>query len=227
MRKTFFFFSFLILAAVATAQTLNGIRINAADRPILVFFDGNQMSYPTTTYFITNLPPGHYMLEVYATRFSRTGERIWRGERLFAERVHYTGRGVKDIFIDSDFVNENPGTGRYPDDERFPPQHGTPYARVIPTELFNDFLDRFKKEPFESGKMVLLDMILPGNYFTCDQCRAVASVFAFDSEREKIIKKIYPRVVDRERSFTLINLFNSSYKKDIGDFMKDTPLINE
>ena len=37
------------------------------DTPILVYFGGKQMCYPTTTCFVANLKPGNYTIEVYAS----------------------------------------------------------------------------------------------------------------------------------------------------------------
>ena len=36
------------------------------------------MCYPTTTCFVANLKPGNYTIEVYASRPTRPGERVWK-----------------------------------------------------------------------------------------------------------------------------------------------------
>ena len=70
MRKIIISFCILFAALSLQAQSVNGIRIDGGNTPILVYLGGNQISLPTTTCFIANLNPGHYTVEVYATRFN-------------------------------------------------------------------------------------------------------------------------------------------------------------
>ena len=53
-----------VAALSLQAQSVNGIRIDGGNTPILVYLGGNQISLPTTTCFIANLNPGHYTVEV-------------------------------------------------------------------------------------------------------------------------------------------------------------------
>ena len=70
MRKIIISFCILFAALSLQAQSVNGIRIDGGNTPILVYLGGNQISLPTTTCFIANLNPGHYTVEVFATRFT-------------------------------------------------------------------------------------------------------------------------------------------------------------
>ena len=63
-------------------QHRNSLEKGRGYPPILVYLGGNQICLPTTTCFIANLNPGHYTVEVFATRFTRAGERVWKGEKL-------------------------------------------------------------------------------------------------------------------------------------------------
>lgn len=92
MRKIIISFCILFAALSLQAQSVNGIRIDGGNTPILVYLGGNQISLPTTTCFIANLNPGHYTVEVYATRFTRPGERVWKGEKLYKDYVYFDGR---------------------------------------------------------------------------------------------------------------------------------------
>ena len=76
MRRLIINLIFLLAAISLKAQPLNGIRINGGETPILVYFGGNQMCMPTTTCFVTNLKRGYYTVEVFSTRYTRTGERV-------------------------------------------------------------------------------------------------------------------------------------------------------
>ena len=90
MRKIIISFCILLAALSLKAQPVSGIRIDGGDTPILVYFGGRQMCYPTTTCFVANLKPGNYTIEVYASRPTRPGERVWKGERLYNDRVTLT-----------------------------------------------------------------------------------------------------------------------------------------
>mgnify|MGYP000767571727 FL=1 len=100
MRKIIISFCILLAALSLKAQPVSGIRIDGGDTPILVYFGGRQMCYPTTTCFVANLKPGNYTIEVYASRPTRPGERVWKGERLYNDRVYFNGNEVKDIIVE-------------------------------------------------------------------------------------------------------------------------------
>ena len=64
MRKIIISFCILLSALSLQAQSVSGIRIDGGNTPILVCF-------------VANLDRGYYTVEVYATRFTRPGERVW------------------------------------------------------------------------------------------------------------------------------------------------------
>lgn len=37
---------------------------------------------------------------MYATRSARPGERVWKGRRLYNERIYFDGNSVKEIYVD-------------------------------------------------------------------------------------------------------------------------------
>ena len=59
MRKIIISFCILFAALSLQAQSVNGIRIDGGNTPILVYLGGNQICLPTTTCFIAILNPGH------------------------------------------------------------------------------------------------------------------------------------------------------------------------
>ena len=86
MRKIIISFCILFAALSLQAQSVNGIRIDGGNTPILVYLGGNQISLPTTTCFIANLNPGHYTVEVYATRFTRHKSFLSNWQSCFEQR---------------------------------------------------------------------------------------------------------------------------------------------
>ena len=212
MRKIIISFCILLAALSLKAQSVSGIRIDGGDTPILVYFGGRQMCYPTTTCFVANLKPGNYTIEEYASRQTRPGERVWKGER----------NEVKDIIVEErgDIRPGRPGRpgtgqgGHRPDYDR--------YDRVMNDQLFKKFFDSVKNEPFEKDRMGLITTALANSDFTSEQCLQLVKFYTFDNERLKIMKMMYPNIVDKEAFFTVIGTLTfSSNKTKMNDFIKE------
>ena len=217
MRKIIISFCILFAALSLQAQSVNGIRIDGGNTPILVYLGGNQICLPTTTCFIANLNPGHYTVEVFATRFTRAGERVWKGEKLYKDLVYFDGRGVKEIWVvgRDNIRPERPGR---PDQGEHRPGYG--YNRVMNDQLFQTFYKEMKNEPFKDDRMKLLNAALAGSDFTSAQCLQLTKLYTFDDDRMEIMKIMYPRIVDKEAFFTVINTLTfSSSKEKMKDFM--------
>lgn len=217
MRKIIISFCILFAALSLKAQALSGIRIDGGNSPILVYFGGNQMCLPTTTCFVANLRQGYYTIEVYASRITRPGERVWKGQRLFNERVYFDGSGVKDIFVDDRDENRpgRPGTGGgRPSYDR--------YDRVMSDRLFQKFYEDVKNEPFEKDRISLINAALANSDFTSEQCLQIVKFYTFDKERMKIMKLMYPRIVDKQAFFLVINTLTfPSSKEEMNEFVRD------
>ena len=217
MRKIIISFCILFAALSLQAQSVNGIRIDGGNTPILVYLGGNQICLPTTTCFIANLNPGHYTVEVFATRFTRAGERVWKGEKLYKDLVYFAGRGVTEIWVDGrdNMRPERPGR---PEQGEHRPGYG--YNRVMNDQLFQTFYKEMKNEPFKDDRMKLLNAALAGSDFTSAQCLQLTKLYTFDDDRMEIMKIMYPRIVDKEAFFTVINTLTfSSSKEKMKDFI--------
>ena len=212
MRKIIISFCILFAALSLQAQSVNGIRIDGGNTPILVYLGGNQICLPTTTCFIANLNPGHYTVEVFATRFTRAGERVWKGEKLYKYLVYFDGRGVTEIWVDGR-DNMRPERPSRPEQGEHRPGYG--YNRVMNDQLFQTFYKEMKNEPFKDDRMKLLNAALAGSDFTSAQCLQLTKLYTFDDDRMEIMKIMYPRIVDKEAFFTVINTltFGSSMEK--------------
>ena len=217
MRKIIISFCILFAALSLQAQSVNGIRIDGGNTPILVYLGGNQICLPNTTCFIANLNPGHYTVEVFATRFTRAGERVWKGEKLYKDLVYFDGRGVTEIWVDGrdNMRPERPGR---PEQGEHRPGYG--YNRVMNDQLFQTFYKEMKNEPFKDDRMKLLNAALAGSDFTSAQCLQLTKLYTFDDDRMEIMKIMYPRIVDKEAFFTVINTLTfSSSKEKMKDFI--------
>ena len=217
MRKIIISFCILFAALSLQAQSVNGIRIDGGNTPILVYLGGDQICLPTTTCFIANLNPGHYTVEVFATRFTRAGERVWKGEKLYKDLVYFDGRGVTEIWVDGR-DNMRPERPSRPEQGEHRPGYG--YNRVMNDQLFQTFYKEMKNEPFKDDRMKLLNAALAGSDFTSAQCLQLTKLYTFDDDRMEIMKIMYPRIVDKEAFFTVINTLTfGSSKEKMKDFI--------
>lgn len=217
MRKIIISFCILFAALSLQAQSVNGIRIDGGNTPILVYLGGNQICLPTTTCFIANLNPGHYTVEVFATRFTRAGERVWKGEKLYKDLVYFDGRGVTEIWVDGR-DNMRPERPSRPEQGEHRPGYG--YNRVMNDQLFQTFYKEMKNEPFKDDRMKLLNAALAGSDFTSAQCLQLTKLYTFDDDRMEIMKIMYPQIVDKEAFFTVINTLTfGSSKEKMKDFI--------
>ena len=217
MRKIIISFCILFAALSLQAQSVNGIRIDGGNTPILVYLGGNQICLPTTTCFIPNLNPGHYTVEVFATRFTRAGERVWKGEKLYKDLVYFDGRGVTEIWVDGR-DNMRPERPSRPEQGEHRPGYG--YNRVMNDQLFQTFYKEMKNEPFKDDRMKLLNAALAGSDFTSAQCLQLTKLYTFDDDRMEIMKIMYPRIVEKEAFFTVINTLTfGSSKEKMKDFI--------
>lgn len=218
MRKIIISFCILLAALSMKAQSINGIRIDGGNTPILVYVGGNQMCLPTTSCFVANLRPGYYTVEVYATRSTRPGERVWKGKRLYKERIYFNGNGVKDILVDEypgEVRPERPGFGEHR-------PHVDLHARVMNEELFKSFLTKAKRAPFVDDRLKMIEAALVNSDFTSEQCLQLVKLAPFDDERVRIMKAMYPQIVDKEAFFLVVDALTfSSDKQRINEFVKN------
>lgn len=213
MRKIIITFCILLAALSLKAQTVKGIRIDGGNTPILVYVGGNQMCLPTTSCFVANLKPGYYSVEVYETRFGRPGERVWKGEKLYSQRVYYKG-GVQDVFVDDRGSNVRPERPRPGQEQGNHHPNNDIYVRVMDDQLFEEFLKSVKKEAFSDSRVKIIDTALTNTDFTVRQCMQLVKVFAFNNDKVEIMKKMYPQIVDKEAFFTVISTLTFSSDRD-------------
>lgn len=218
MRKMIISFCFLLAVLSLKAQSVNGIRIDGGNTPILVYLGGSQVSLPSTSCFVANLKAGYYTVEVYATRFARAGERLWKGQRLYNQRIYFNGNGVKDIRLDGRNHDSRPVR---PDQEEYRPNYNQ-YDRVMDGELFSTFLQKVKKEPFSDNRLKMIEAALVSSDFTSGQCAQLAKLYSFDDDRMKVMKMMYPRIVDKEAFFVAVDVLTFSSNKDkMNEFVRD------
>lgn len=218
MRTLIISFCFLLSALGASAAGINGLRIDGGRNLFIVYVDGEQVCMPTNSCFVANLNRGYYRVQIYESRYTRPNQRPWRGRVLFDERVYVDSRDIRDIQLGREYTSDDED-GRY--DYRDRDERRGERLSVMRSELFNSLVQRVKDEPFTSGRMDLIKTALLNSNFTTEQCGRLINIFSFDSEKMSIMKLMYPRIIDKEGFFVLLDSLSfPSSKNEIKRFIE-------
>lgn len=205
---------FLLLLGTLSIQAaaLRGIRIESSGDPIVVYLNGEQICTPSVSCFIANLSAGYYAVEVYNTRFSGRQERGKSGELLYNQRVYYTGREVKEIFV-GEVSNNRPSRPSRPSVSR---------ESAMNRNSFEDFYRTLKAKSFDSDRFTLIRTALLTSRFTSEQCLRMTDMLRFDGDKVMMMKELYPRIVDKENFYMAIEPLRFQSEKDkIYEFVKN------
>ena len=207
MRKILFTLCLLITTLAAQAAPINGISVESRRTSFVVFIDGQQMCTPTLNCFIANLKAGTYLIEAYEAKNCRESDRYQRRQPLLSQRVYTNGIDIKELYIPERSIIDTNNKDDYYDRPSY-------QTRVMDSRSFNDFYNRFKKEPFDDDRLKMLDTALSSCDFLCEQCLRLISLYTFDDDKLKIVKRMYYRIVDKENTYQLIDAMTFSSSKD-------------
>lgn len=223
MRTLIICFCFLLSALGISAAGISGIRIDGGKTLFIVYVEGEQVCTPTNSCFVANLSRGYYRVQVFESRYTRPNQRPWKGKLLFDERVYVDSRDVRSIELGREYADDERHYGyrdEYRDESR--DERRGERSSVMRSELFNSLVQNVKDEPFTSGRMDLIKMALVNSNFTTEQCGQLINIFSFDNEKMSIMKLMYPKIIDKERFFVLINSLSfSSSKSEIKRFIEN------
>lgn len=91
---------------------------------------------------------------------------------------------------------------------------------VMSDEAFQNFMRSFRRESFSGDKERLLNLCIDANWLTVNQCREIVQELRFESEKVKVMKKLFPKVADKGNFFTLLDCLSfSSSKRDVERFI--------
>lgn len=208
MRKIIFSLCFLFVAITMYAQQINGIRVESADTPIVVYINGQQMCNPAQSCFIANLKPGNYTIEVYATPSGSSHKHQQKGRKLYDERFYYRGRRVEEIHVEARSGNHSGG-------------HDKQQVSVMNDLEFSNFMKEFRAKPFKSDRIKLLDIVMVTTDFNTEQCLKIVENYSFDDDKMTVMKKLYPQIVDKQHFYTVVEkLTFGSNKDNMNSFIK-------
>ena len=196
---------FLKMSPALGVGNLKGIQIDGRGRLIVVFIDGTQVCPPTNNCFVANLHPGNYRVEVY-----ESSARYGFGNPVYSQNLFYTGNKIERIELDDKKGSHNHGNsfhGSYP---------------VMSDSDFNRFYDSLVSKTFDSEKRELIDLVLATNSFTSSQVERICKLYTFDSEKLPLMKRFYPKVVDKANFYSVLDILDfPGSKSEMRNMMKD------
>jgi len=93
-------------------------------------------------------------------------------------------------------------------------QTNPPGYNLMSPYKFNAFLSQLDSESFSEDKLNLLKVVASNNYFTVEQLSAIMDRFPMDEDKIKAVEILYPRVIDPENSYLLLNKVTFSKSKE-------------
>ena len=113
----------------------------------------------------------------------------------------------------------------YEDDHGHPPPPAQPQlAPILDGPSYRALVGALRAEAFADTRMQLLDAGLSGYCLTVDEANGILSTFTFPDKKLKVVERVLPRIVDREKSVKLFSNFEfSSHKAKLSKLLKSTP----
>jgi len=96
------------------------------------------------------------------------------------------------------------------------------YHLVMNDKAFSEFHQMVKKAPFDSDRKPLIEVAVQTAMFTSEQCKKLMELYYPDSDKGQVMRKLYPRVVDPQIFFIVVNTMTfSTEKNNMNQFIKD------
>jgi hypothetical protein bfra3_12115 len=87
---------------------------------------------------------------------------------------------------------------------------------------FARFLNDAKSKTFDSDRTDFIEKAASSTGFTSEQCRRLIKLYSFDDDRTKVLKILYPSVVDKDNfSIAVDELDFLSNQSTVKDFVKN------
>lgn len=86
--------------------------------------------------------------------------------------------------------------------------------RIMDENEFRSFYNRVKSAPFRDEQFKIVSFETANRFFTSRQSRDLIAIYNFDDERLKMLDILAPKIVDRENSGVIVDIFTFSSGKD-------------
>ena len=97
--------------------------------------------------------------------------------------------------------------------EQRPGDAGYVRPRAMSAAEFDRFFNEYRGKSFESDRTRMLDEVVPPSGFTCSQCRKLVDMCTFQTDKNNMIKKLYPKIADKKNFSILTDVFTFEMDK--------------
>ena len=89
------------------------------------------------------------------------------------------------------------------------PRHKQPVHKslIMNDRDFQYLYKTIKKKSFEKDQFELLSVGVLDNYFNCQQCMKIMSIYKFDKDKMKVLDIMANHIVDRENAHLILDSF--------------------
>jgi hypothetical protein len=95
-----------------------------------------------------------------------------------------------------------------------PPPPPQPQVYPISEAQLQSLIQAVNKESFGDGKLRVLEAAAPAQYFLVPQVTKILQRFSFGEDKLDAVRVLWPRVLDRENSFQLYQVFSFPSEKE-------------
>ena len=218
---TLLFATFLSISAFAYGE--GRLTITLATKNSQVLVDGRTyLAGSDNTIVIDNLRPGNHNVRIYDTRKRRNGrnDRNTRNERsgdlIYSGTIHLKSFQHVDIMVNrfgKALVDER---DLRKNDDSWSDDFDDPYGnyRVIRDVEFNQLVGNIKSKWFSSQKLETARQGMQNEYFRTAQVRELLQLFSTDTDKLELAKLAFDKTVDKNRYYTLYDLFSFQSSRD-------------
>jgi hypothetical protein len=95
-----------------------------------------------------------------------------------------------------------------------PPPPPQPQVYPIAEDQLQNLIRAIGKEPFGDGKLRVLELAAPSQYFLVPQVLRILQKFSFSQDKLNAVRVLWPRVLDRQNAYQLNQAFTYSADKE-------------
>lgn len=96
------------------------------------------------------------------------------------------------------------------------------FPNVMNPQDFNRFLNSLNTNSFDKDKLTTIRMTARNANFTADQIYTLLKMFDFDKNRLEMGKQLYPKCVDRQNSYVILEAFEfGGWRNQMADYISN------
>ncbi|MBT6994423.1 MAG: DUF4476 domain-containing protein, partial [Candidatus Cloacimonetes bacterium] len=84
---------------------------------------------------------------------------------------------------------------------------------TISENNFQLLCTNIQSESFDDDKLAIIQIVIRSHHFTINQLIRLLALFTFENDKISVVQIVYPKVIDTQNAFNLLNSFTYSSDK--------------